>query len=258
MIDLADSVGDATALALPLPVAAVAFDLGGTLTPILAPLLNDIWSQIFDEHLPGRAAAAAHKTLLANEEQYYSGGPDADGDAIHLVSRAIATATADRDADACALASAIVSQAVARFVNEVKVEPGVPQIFTWLSSLGIRIGILTNMILPARAVVEWTKAERLAPYLSAVLVSSDVGLKKPDPDIFALLRGSLGVRRPEDLAFVGNSWSEDMVGAVQTGSRAIYLVGRDPGPPKSHDDRRVLSIRALSDLRDVIRPTTDH
>lgn len=62
--------------------------------------------------------------------------------------------------------------------------------------------------------------------VGAIILSSDVGVRKPDP---AILRMALE-RLKADAAsavFIGNDWAEDIVGAQRAGIRAIYLDERE-------------------------------
>ncbi len=65
----------------------------------------------------------------------------------------------------------------------------------------------------------------LAPLFSAIVVSGEVGVEKPDPAIFSICLEKTGLR-PAQVVHVGDS-SEDVAGATAAGCRPI-LIARDP------------------------------
>ena len=62
----------------------------------------------------------------------------------------------------------------------------------------------------------------LADHFSAVVISGELGLGKPDPEVFMHAVGSLGVR-PQDAVMVGDSWERDIEGALGAGLSAIWI-----------------------------------
>jgi HAD superfamily hydrolase (TIGR01549 family) len=85
----------------------------------------------------------------------------------------------------------------------------------------------------------------LAEHFSAVVVSGEIGLGKPDPEVFLQTVSSLGVR-PEEAVMVGDSWERDVEGAVGAGLSAIWIShGRDA--PRS--DPKVRVAEGAGDVR---------
>jgi len=64
-------------------------------------------------------------------------------------------------------------------------------------------------------------SEGLAPFFDVVVISGDVGVKKPDPGIFSLPLQRLGLA-PEHVAYVGDA-PEDVQGAAAAGLVPILL-----------------------------------
>ncbi len=58
-----------------------------------------------------------------------------------------------------------------------------------------------------------------------------VGVRKPDPRIFALACGALGCR-PEETVMVGDNLEADVAGALACGMQAVYL---DATPGTGYD-----------------------
>jgi len=120
------------------------------------------------------------------------------------------------------------------------------------------LALITNFDHPPH-VHEVIAEAHLADYFDAVVVSAEVGIKKPDPRIFApaLLRTELN---PAEVVFVGDT-ADDVNGAQAAGMRAV-LIRRDgqgdgsaaldytalPAEQESRDSTGARLIRSLAEL----------
>ena len=86
----------------------------------------------------------------------------------------------------------------------------------------------------------------LRPFFDAVVVSGDVGVKKPDPAIFVPALQQTGLATDEVL-FVGDSPEDDVAGARAAGLRPV-LIRRSLGA----DGRTGDGVRVVTGLREVI------
>lgn len=113
-----------------------------------------------------------------------------------------------------------------------------------LAAQGVRIGMVTN----GAGSVQRDKlaATGILDRFDPLIVSGEVGVKKPDPAIFevALAAASVG---PEDAWFVGDHLWHDAEGALKAGIRAIWLDRRDVGlqPDWPRPDAVVTSLTEL-------------
>jgi putative hydrolase of the HAD superfamily len=83
-----------------------------------------------------------------------------------------------------------------------------------------RLGLLSNFThTPAATAVILRHA--LSPYFEVILISGEVGYRKPHPTVFQLLVDRLGVARQE-IAFVGDDAEADIEGAQAAGLRPIW------------------------------------
>ena len=73
-----------------------------------------------------------------------------------------------------------------------------------------------------------------------------VGIRKPDPRIFALGVDALGLK-PQEVLVVGDSYKKDILPAESLGCRVAWLKGK--GWTKEEDDQMHPSI--ISQLADV-------
>ena len=88
----------------------------------------------------------------------------------------------------------------------------------------------------------------LRPFFDAVVVSGDVGVKKPDPAIFTPALEQTELATNEAL-FVGDSPEDDVAGARAAGLQPV-LIRRslDPAEPKWTED----GVRVVTGLREVV------
>ncbi|HYA03308.1 MAG TPA: HAD family hydrolase [Syntrophobacteria bacterium] len=85
---------------------------------------------------------------------------------------------------------------------------------------GYRLGLLSNFT-HAPAAVEVIHRHGLTPYFDAVVISGEVGYRKPHPLVFQMLVDQLGVAK-EEIAFVGDDAEADVSGADRAGLRPIW------------------------------------
>ena len=90
-----------------------------------------------------------------------------------------------------------------------------------------RIALITNFDHPPH--VHTRLAELgLRQYFDAVVVSGEVGTKKPGPGIFTLALDKIGMAA-EDVAFIGDSIEDDIVGAKAIGMTPILIERKGRG-----------------------------
>jgi HAD superfamily hydrolase (TIGR01549 family) len=82
------------------------------------------------------------------------------------------------------------------------------------------IGIVTNNLLDEQR--SKLLACGLTPYVDELIASEDLGVSKPDPEIFRVALRRLRVDAAEAV-MVGDSWHNDIAGAAAAGIRAIWF-----------------------------------
>ncbi len=87
-----------------------------------------------------------------------------------------------------------------------------------------RLGIVSNaqeaFTMPELALYD------LARYFETIVLSSEVGVKKPNSRIFTRALSDLKVK-PEETVFVGNDMFADMMGASRLGMKTIYILQKN-------------------------------
>ena len=147
-----------------------------------------------------------------------------------------------------------------RWVARIAVDPGVTDVLRRLAEHR-RLAILSNWPHAAtlRAQVD---AAGWSPYLTAVVVSSEVGAIKPAPEMFRAAETALGWPHAPagSLLHVGDDRRADVVGARRAGWRAAWLRRDNPGSPlpgagrlpDAGDPGPDLEVEKLEDLLDVL------
>ena len=123
-------------------------------------------------------------------------------------------------------------------LKKMRLRPYVEPLFERLRRSGVKLGIVSNR----EAVLTQFELD-CYPILRTVrvtILSSEVGVQKPDPQIFRLALERIG-STPATTAFIGNDWTADVIGAHRVGLKAIYL-----------NDRLTEGVRVAADLPEVL------
>lgn len=95
----------------------------------------------------------------------------------------------------------------------------VPEALEGLRRKGLRLGVISNWDPSARALL---RRHGLEGFFERIVVSSEVGLEKPAPEIFRLAMGQAGVSAMESL-YVGDNYYVDAVGARAVGMASLII-----------------------------------
>ena len=110
-----------------------------------------------------------------------------------------------------------------------------------LRGRGLTLGIISNWSTRLRSIA---RATGLEPLVDFIVVSSEVGARKPDPRIFRAALERAGTA-PSETVYVGDQVEDDVRGSERMGIRP-FLVRRKPGAPEGVDPNVIL--RDLSGL----------
>jgi putative hydrolase of the HAD superfamily len=101
--------------------------------------------------------------------------------------------------------------------------PDAQDVLIWLKNRGSRIGLICNTgITPGDALRQLLEDEGLAGYFHTMIFSNEVGIRKPDPEIFHLAADRLGVKAFQAV-HVGDNLKADVCGAKNAGFKTIYF-----------------------------------
>ncbi|MGD1052356.1 MAG: HAD family hydrolase [Candidatus Dormibacteria bacterium] len=133
------------------------------------------------------------------------------------------------------------------------VTPGVVDTLEELRRRGLRLGLCSNAPYRPASLHGQIAHLGLARWFDAVIFSSEVGWRKPSPQIFSAALAALDVE-PERCAMVGDRWREDVAGARSAGMATIRTREHrdDPGP----DDADAV-IDHISELVELLFPAQE-
>lgn len=198
-------------------VQAVLFDFADTLAYLWVPKVERFsWlcrrAEIVIEPSVSRSAAITFERTWSEETP----GPGVSwrGSLAAYVAGLSAAGLVDPAADAHRIFRVAES-----LPSEVHVDPAAHTLLSQLKADGLRLGIISNHFGQLAANL---RDLGLAAYFDVVLDSALIGLRKPDPRIFALACDSLGVL-PRDAVYVGDEPRNDVLGATQAGLLPILL-----------------------------------
>jgi HAD superfamily hydrolase (TIGR01509 family) len=124
------------------------------------------------------------------------------------------------EADAAAV-DTVVDRLFHEHLSDVTVKPGAPDALVALADRGCRMGIVSNAA--HGPFLRWALAAHgLDRHFASVIVSADLGMRKPRREIFDAALRALDVRADE-AAYVGNDYVKDVMGAKLAGLRAVWM-----------------------------------
>lgn len=112
-----------------------------------------------------------------------------------------------------------------------------------------RIGIVTNNRTAEQ--VEKLEFLEMTSLVEALVTSEEVGVPKPNPRIFEVALQRLEAR-PEETVLVGDNWHADVLGALASGIRPVWLNRFGAPRPLAH----VQEITSFEPLVDILRVIT--
>ena len=86
----------------------------------------------------------------------------------------------------------------------------------------------------------------LAEYFDYIIMSYEVGLAKPDPEIFRLVTKKFSVK-PEEVVYVGDGFQNDFLGGKNAGFKTFLIDRRDKHPQFKKEDWYIESLDELLD-----------
>jgi putative hydrolase of the HAD superfamily len=127
-----------------------------------------------------------------------------------------------------------------------------------LHKRGYVLGIIANTITETE-IPDWLETDGLTGYFKTVILSSKLGIRKPNPEIYLEAARRIGVA-PEKCVYVGDNPVRDVEGVLDAGF-AMSIILIEPAtlkkePPKG-DVKADLFIKVLSDLLDIFPPRQD-
>lgn len=133
--------------------------------------------------------------------------------------------------------------------------PDVNDVVKELSRRGYLLGIIANTITETE-IPDWMEAEGLTGYFKAVVLSSKVSIRKPNPEIYWEAARRIGVE-PALCAYVGDNPVRDVEGCQAAGF-GMMIIFWEPATlakePPVGEHKADCTIHKLSELLDIFPP----
>lgn len=147
-------------------------------------------------------------------------------------------------------AEGLQADIIARLPAVVVPDPRVVAVVERLRRSGLRLAVVTNGSSPnQRAKLARSGVE---PLLDAVVVSGEVGVSKPAPEIFARALSALDIAAA-DAVFVGDDPRRDVVGAARAGLRTVWVSHGEAWPQGPDYPPPTATIAGVWELPRVLR-----
>jgi HAD superfamily hydrolase (TIGR01509 family) len=125
----------------------------------------------------------------------------------------------------------------------VRVDPDALQLLTWLAANGFKRAVCSNAPFPPEMMRRQVDGNGIGERCDAVVFSSEVGRRKPAPELYRAALDALGVLPTRSL-YVGDRVREDYDGPRALGMRAVICTRHSGEVPSSG----VPTIARLSEL----------
>ena len=133
--------------------------------------------------------------------------------------------------------------------------PDVKETIIELHKRGYKLGIIANTITETE-MPDWMEDDQVTDYFGSVILSSKVGYRKPNPEIYWLAARELGVE-PEKCVYVGDNPVRDVEGTHAAGYGMMILIN-EPATlakePPTGEFKPDYTIENISDLLDIFPP----
>jgi putative hydrolase of the HAD superfamily len=229
-----------------MPVEAVLFDWGGTLTWFHSIDMIDGWRAAAQVLAPDRADEVATALLAAEDEVWARTTSTLRSATTAEVLRSASVATG------LPVDDALHDQAILSYLEHwaptTRAREDAQQVLEALRSRGLRTGLLSNTHWPRQVHEDYLQRDGLLHLLDARVYTSDLEHVKPHPDAFSTLLDAVGVAAV-DAVFVGDRLHDDISGAAGVGMRTVWV--RNDAVPKA-DVVPDAAIDELKELLDVV------
>jgi putative hydrolase of the HAD superfamily len=224
-----------------MPVRAVIFDWGGTLTPWHSVDYELLWRDVCARHFaPGQAAAHAAAMHAAERHFWTEAERESRSATLDEVFRHAGVPVTD----------ALLASYFEAWEPHTLTDPQAPALLRQLRAAGRRIGVLSNTVWPRHQHERIFRRDQVLPLIDGAVYSSEIPWTKPHPEAFRAAMAAVGADDPAVCVFIGDRPYDDIYGAKQAGLRAVLLAGSNVPPFDGAAPDAVIS--RLSELAPLI------
>jgi HAD superfamily hydrolase (TIGR01509 family) len=129
----------------------------------------------------------------------------------------------------------------------VRLDPDALPVLAWLGAHGIKRAVCSNAPFPPEMMRRQVDSNGVGEMVDAVVFSSEVGRRKPAPEVYQAALKAIGVAARHAL-YVGDRAREDYEGPLALGMRAVIFTAHAEGaPPKG-----IPTIASLSEVPSLL------
>jgi putative hydrolase of the HAD superfamily len=205
------------------PIEAVIFDWGGTLSVFVQAELVDAWRLVARHLDPAREDEIAARLMDVENEFWRTTATDQrSGTLADLVASAARALEVDGGEE---IAEALLEEAAVRHLDawtpHIRHDPDAAPTLAALRDRGLRVGMLSNTHWPRAFHEQFLERDGLAELIDARFYTSEMPYQKPHPSAFHTALDHLGVAEPAAAVFVGDRPWDDITGAQGVGLRTV-------------------------------------
>jgi putative hydrolase of the HAD superfamily len=117
-----------------------------------------------------------------------------------------------------------------------------------LKAQGYHLGVISNGI----TIKQYEKLVRLGlhHFFHSVITSQEAGVEKPDIAIFELAMKTMGCKA-ENSVMIGNSFNDDVLGAIDAGMSAVFLTIELKDSERAIIEKKGLKLDIISDIGQI-------
>jgi putative hydrolase of the HAD superfamily len=201
------------------PLAAVIFDWGGTLSEYANLDIVDMWRLAAHHLAPEREEELLARLVAAEDASWQRVQQDQRSTRLGEL---LETASADLGMDVTA---AVLEEAATHHLDSwtphIRHDPEAAGTLAALKERGLRTGLLSNTHWPRSFHERFLARDGLAGLIDARCYTSELEFVKPHPAAFAAVLDAVGGVPPEAAVFVGDRPYDDVAGAKAVGMRTV-------------------------------------
>jgi putative hydrolase of the HAD superfamily len=117
-----------------------------------------------------------------------------------------------------------------------------------LKAQGYHMGVISNGI----TIKQYEKLVRLGlhHFFDSVITSQEAGVEKPDKAIFEMAMDRMGCKA-ENSVMIGNSFNDDILGAINAGMSAVYLTQDLKETEKKYMEKTGFKLDIIKDIGEI-------
>ena len=130
--------------------------------------------------------------------------------------------------------------------------PGTVETIIELNRRGYKLGIIANTVTETE-IPDWLIEDKVAKYFKAVILSSKVRLRKPDPAIYLLASRAIN-SEPAVCAYIGDNPNRDVEGTRKAGYGMMILIKTATRELPTTDLKPDFIIQQIPELLNIFPP----